>query len=62
MMLRDQRLAIASIARNAASTLASVVAHDETLIRMTVRACHLLTPRQHVPSRWMASITSSVLC
>ena len=45
------------IASTLRSTSASVVAHDETLIRMAVRPCQTVTPHQHVPSAWTPSMT-----
>jgi hypothetical protein len=39
-----------SIASALLSTSASVVAHDDTLMRMAVRPCQTVTPAQHVPS------------
>jgi len=39
-----------SIASKLRSTSSSVVAHDETLMRMAVRPCQTVAPAQHVPS------------
>lgn len=39
------------------STSSSVVAHDDTLMRMAVCPCHTVPPTQHVPSAWIAAIT-----
>ena len=38
------------IASKLRSTSASVVAHDDTLIRIAVLPCHTVGPAQHVPS------------
>ena len=39
-----------SIAARLISTSSSVVAQDDTLIRMAARPCHSVPPHQHVPS------------
>ena len=39
------------------STSSSVVAHEQTLIRMAVRPCQTVPPHQHVPSPWIVSMT-----
>jgi hypothetical protein len=49
-----------TIASSDRSTSSSVVAHDETLMRMTVRFFHTLPPHHDVPSRRMASTTRVV--
>ena len=48
------------IASRLRSTSSSVVAHDDTLIRMAVRPCHTVGPAQQVPSCCTRSITRSV--
>ncbi len=53
--------AIRSIASKLLSTSASVVAHDETLIRIAARPCQTVGPHQHVPSSWIAAITARVV-
>ena len=45
-----KRFAILIIAATLRSTSASVVAQDETLMRMAVRFCQMVTPHQQVPS------------
>src|SRR5436853_139332 len=42
------------------STSASVVAHDETLMRIAVWPCQSVPPHQQVPSLWTRAITSRV--
>ena len=42
------------------ATSASVVAHDETLMRIAMFPCHEVPPHQHVPSCWIAAITRRV--
>ncbi len=44
------RLAARSMASRLRSTSSSVVAHDDTLIRMAVRPCQTVPPHQQVPS------------
>src|SRR5712671_8224941 len=56
-----QAPAIRTIASRLRSTSLSVVAHDDTLIRIAVFPCHSVTPHQHVPSSWMRRITSRVI-
>ena len=46
-----------SIAARLCSTSSSVVAHDDTLMRMAVCPCHTVPPTQQVPSAWIAAIT-----
>jgi hypothetical protein len=48
---RIQALARRRITRRLASTSCSVVAHDDTLIRIAVRPCHSVPPHQQVPAR-----------
>ncbi len=48
------------MAERLASTSASVVAQDETLMRMAVRPCHSVPPPQQMPSCWMRSMTARV--
>jgi hypothetical protein len=43
------------------SKSSSVVAHEETLIRMATRPCHTVSPNQHVPSAWIALTTRRVV-
>jgi len=43
------------------STSASVVAHEQTLIRIAVCPCQTVPPHQHVPSAWIASMTLCVV-
>jgi hypothetical protein len=43
-----QALARRRITRRLASTSCSVVAHDDTLIRIAVRPCHSVPPHQQV--------------
>ena len=47
---RVTSLAMRTIASRLRSTSASVVAEDETLMRMAVFPCHSVIPHQHVPS------------
>lgn len=49
------------IATRLRSTSSSVVAHEETLMRMAVRPCHTEPPHQQVPSRWTSSMTRLVV-
>src|SRR5207248_5740061 len=49
-----------SIAARLRSTSSSVVAHEETLMRMAVRPCHTVPPAQHVPSACTPAITRRV--
>src|SRR5204863_3229772 len=49
-----------SIAARLRSTSSSVVAHDDTLMRIAVRPCHVVGPAQQVPSAWIAPITARV--
>ena len=51
------RSAARSIAARLSSTSSSVVAHDETLMRMAVWPCQTVPPHQQVPSAWIAAIT-----
>ena len=46
-----------NIAARLRSTSSSVVAHEETLIRMAARPCHTVPPHQQVPSSWIELIT-----
>src|ERR1700675_319260 len=48
------------IAARLRSTSASVVAHDDTLMRIAVCPCQTVPPHQHVPSPWTRAITSRV--
>ncbi len=59
--LRQSPRAHRNIAASARSTSPSEVAHEDTLMRITVRPCQRLTPHQHVPSRCNASITRNVV-
>ncbi len=52
--------AIRSMAARLRSTSSSVVAHEETLMRIAVRSCHTVPPAQHVPSAWIPAITRRV--
>ena len=49
------------IASRLRSTSSSVVAHDETLIRIAVCPRHMVAPAQHVPSAWIAAIMPRVV-
>src|SRR5215510_5320876 len=49
------------IASKLRSTSSSVVAHEETLMRIAARPCHTVPPHQQVPSAWIASITRRVV-
>src|SRR5580704_9012782 len=53
--------AVLSIAAILSSTSSSVVAHEETLMRIAARPCHTVPPHQHVPSFCKAAITARVL-
>jgi hypothetical protein len=48
------------IATKLRSTSSSVVAHEQTLIRIAVRPCQTVPPHQQVPSSWTAWITRVV--
>ena len=48
------------IAARLCSTSCSVVAQDETLMRIAVRPCHTVPPHQQVPSACSAAITRRV--
>ena len=54
------RAAMRTIASTLRSTSASVVAHDDTLMRMAVRPCHTVPPHQQVPVLLEAAIARSV--
>ena len=43
------------------STSSSVVAHEETLIRIASRPCHRVPPHQQTPAAWIALMTRLVL-
>ena len=58
---QERAPAIRSITARLRSTSSSVVAHDETLIRMAVCPCQIVPPHQHVPSAWIAPITRLVV-
>src|SRR4029077_4113417 len=58
--LAPGRAATRSIAARLRSTSSSVVAHEETLMRMAVRPCHTVPPAQHVPSACTPAITPRV--
>jgi hypothetical protein len=49
-----------NIASKLLSTSASVVAQEDTLMRMAWRPCHTVPPHQHVPSSWMPAIARAV--
>ena len=49
------------IASTLRSTSASVVAQEETLMRMAARPCHSVGPHQQVPSSCMPAITRPVV-
>jgi hypothetical protein len=53
-------LAAANIAARLRSTSSSVVAQDETLMRIAVRPCHTVVPHQQVPSACTAAATRRV--
>ena len=55
------RSATRRIAARLRSTSASVVAHEQTLIRMAVRPCQTVPPHQQVPSACTASMTRCVV-
>ena len=44
------------------STSASVVAQDETLMRIAMFPCQEVPPHQQVPSRWIAAIQQDGTC
>src|SRR5262249_11717932 len=52
--------AIRNIASRLRSTSASVVAHEDTLIRIAWRPCHTVPPHQHVPSSCTPATTRCV--
>ena len=51
----------AAIAARLRSTSSSVVAHDDTLMRIAVRPCQTVPPHQHVPSACTPATTRSRL-
>ena len=53
--------AMRSMAARLRSTSASVVAQDETLMRIAVRPCQIVLPHQHVPSDWSSAMTRPVV-
>src|SRR6516225_1971895 len=53
--------AIRSMAARLRSTSSSVVAHDDTLMRLAVWPCQTVPPQQQVPSDWMAPMTRRVV-
>jgi hypothetical protein len=53
---------IRSRASRLCSTSSSVVAQDDTLIRMAVCPCQTVPPHQQVPSSWISEITRGRLC
>jgi hypothetical protein len=53
--------ALRSIDSRLCSTSSSVVAHDETLIRIAVLPCQTVPPHQQTPSAWISSITRRVV-
>jgi hypothetical protein len=55
-LARRTSSATRTIAARLRSTSSSVVAHDDTLMRMAVCPCHTVPPTQHVPSAWTAAI------
>jgi len=57
----DSIAAMSNMATRLRITSASVVAQEETLIRMALRPFHTVPPHQHVPSAWIACITRSVV-
>jgi hypothetical protein len=48
------------IAAELRSTSSSVVAHEQTLIRIAVSPCRTVPPHQQVPSSWTAWTTRMV--